>query len=180
MALHEFCCVHAEVFSRFIDEIKPSTSTLVHSVYYIMNSIFLHKQNHPDDPVNNEHFCRLMINSLLDDGRFARMFIKDQVMPWMDLWAASAKSAEAAGDMNPGIAIENRLWFTHHLAVMLAVNHLPETCVIPYACNAQNLCDEAVLFSLRGMGLTESAIATHYNPSAIQLFTKKIFEALNP
>ncbi len=181
VALHEFCCANTDVFARFIDNLTPSTSTLVHSVYFMQITIFLHKQTDPENNVNNVHFCRLMMTSLLDDGDFARMFIADQVMPWLDLWKACVATAVAEGDMlAEGVTPANKLWFTHHLAVMMAVTHLPERDVIPYPNKSYNLCDEAVLFCLRGMGLTEKAIASHYNPKAIQLFTQKFFKALNP
>ena len=180
MALHEFCRVKSEVFHKFIDDLTPSTSTLVHSVYFMMISIFLHKQTDPCDPVNNENFCRLMMGSFLEDGEFASKFIADQVVPWLKLWGECVQSAIDSGDMLPeGVSAHNKLWFTHHLAVMLAVAHLPGEQVIPYDMNPQSLCDEAVLFSLRGMGLTEKAIQNHYNPKAVLLFTEKLFNALN-
>jgi len=48
--------------------------------------------------------------------------------------------------------------------------HLPEKPVINYKLPREALVHQAVWFILSGMGLTRQAIATHYNPKALDLF----------
>jgi hypothetical protein len=53
---------------------------------------------------------------------------------------------------------------------MLGAMHLPAEPVVDYRVDREQLVNEAVWFSLRGIGLTEKAIATYYNPNALSLF----------
>jgi len=62
------------------------------------------------------------------------------------------------------------LIFTHHLAVMVATMHLPEQAVVDYEVSREELLHETMLFCLRGIGLSDSAIARYYDPKALELF----------
>ena len=64
----------------------------------------------------------------------------------------------------------NRCLFGHHLACMIAVMHLPERPVIDYATPREGLLDQAVQFSLRGMGLSDAVIQRHYQPAEFTEF----------
>ena len=46
---------------------------------------------------------------------------------------------------------------------------LPAKPVIDYGLSRDELVEQAVWFSLRGMGLKEEAIRRHYNPKALTL-----------
>ena len=50
--------------------------------------------------------------------------------------------------------------------------------MIRYGLPREQLIDQAVRFALRGMGLTDAAIAVHYNPQAMALFTANLAKAL--
>ena len=60
--------------------------------------------------------------------------------------------------------------FAHHLAAMIAIDHLPRRPVIDYRVDREELLHEVIWFALRGLGLTDKAIARHYNPKALSVF----------
>src|SRR6266511_5192147 len=49
---------------------EPSTSTLVHIVYYLLRTIVMGK---PGDTISSELKHRLILNSCLEDGEFTRL-----------------------------------------------------------------------------------------------------------
>ena len=53
---------------------------------------------------------------------------------------------------------------------MIAIMHLPKTPVVNYRVSREELLHQAVWFVLRGIGLTDKALAIHYNPKALSLF----------
>jgi len=53
---------------------------------------------------------------------------------------------------------------------MIAINHLPKKPVIDYHVTREELLHEVIWFALRGLGLTDNAIARYYNPKALSAF----------
>jgi AcrR family transcriptional regulator len=112
---------------------------------------------------------RLMLHSILEDGDYARELfaaIAPRVVP---LFIASLAAAEAAGDLAP-IASSggNRFWFAHHVAAMMAFSFLPPQGFIPYEGGIDRLVEEASAFILRGIGMTEAAIAASHAALPLQ------------
>ncbi|HWD60561.1 MAG TPA: helix-turn-helix domain-containing protein [Stellaceae bacterium] len=103
---------------------------------------------------------RLMLHSVLEDGDYARELfaaIAPRVVP---LFTASLASAEAAGDLASRMAGgANSFWFAHHVAAMMAIAFLPQEGFIPYEGDIDRLVEDAGDFILRGIGMTETAIA---------------------
>ena len=105
---------------------------------------------------------RLVLHSCLEDGAYARELfeaVSAQVMPF---FTASFDAAVAAGDVvsTPG-AIANHFWFAHHLAAMMAFASLPGQSCVPYEGTLEALVDEASHFILRGIGMSDAAIAAN-------------------
>jgi AcrR family transcriptional regulator len=148
--------------------LEPSTSTLVHIVYYIMRTVAIGR---PNDPVGWETRHRLIVNSCLEDGAFPRHLFNTQFSCCLDKIDGCLAAAKAQGDVAPSpVATHNRCLFAHHLACMIAIMHLPKNPVIDYGVSRQELLNQAVWFVLRGMGLMDQAIATYYNAQALSLF----------
>jgi len=112
---------------------------------------------------------RLMLHSCLEDGDYARELfaaIAPRVVP---LFTASLTVAEAAGDLVPLAAPgANRFWFAHHVAAMMAFAFLPHQGCIPYEGDIDRLVEEASDFALRGIGMTEAAIAASHTALPLQ------------
>lgn len=148
--------------------LEPSTSTLVHLVYFLIARIVLKKAPTGEDPVS---LNRLMLHSVMSDGEFARQFLQRASATWGPKFRDSLKAAHAAGDLvDCPVPLGIRSWFTHHLAVMLMIQHLPATPTIDYGVGREKLVEHAVWFCLRGVGLKDEAIKRTYNPKALALF----------
>ena len=105
---------------------------------------------------------RLVLHSCLEDGAYARELfeaVSAQVMPF---FTASFDAAVAAGDVvsTPG-AIANHFWFAHHIAAMMAFASLPGQSCVPYEGTLDALVDDASHFILRGIGMSDAAIAAN-------------------
>ena len=67
---------------------------------------------------------------------------------------------------------KNSVWFTHHLTVMLSQMWMTGESIVEYEESLDNLIKQAVWFGLRGMGMKDEAIETHYNPEALEMMAK--------
>jgi len=112
---------------------------------------------------------RLMLHSCLEDGVYARELfaaIAPRVVP---LFTASLQAAETAGDLTPVAANgANCFWFAHHVAAMMALAFLPQEGIIPYEGDLDRLVEDASDFILRGIGMTEAAIAASHAAPPLQ------------
>jgi TetR/AcrR family transcriptional regulator, transcriptional repressor of aconitase len=102
-----------------------------------------------------------MTNSHLDDGEFARLLYEKIGGLIGPAFTASLQQAIEAGDASPvGREPLNLFWFAHHTVLMMALTQLPAVPCLTYA-EAAGLERQACEFILRGIGLTEPAIAAH-------------------
>jgi hypothetical protein len=114
---------------------------------------------------------RLMLRSLMEDGEFARLFLQGMPSQWVGKVEECIKAAIAADDAVDGpVRPSLRGWFAQHLAAMIMNNLRPAKPVVDYGVSRDKLVEQAVWFTLRGMGLKEEAIKRYYNPKALALF----------
>ena len=148
--------------------VEPSTSTLVHIVYYLLRTIVMGK---PGDTISWEVKHRMILNSCLEDGEFTRVLYENRFSCCFNKVEACLAAAEESGDIvSSPVGRQNRVRFAHHLAAIIAINHLPKKPVIDYKVDREELLHEVTWFALRGLGLTDQAIARHYNPKALSVF----------
>ena len=148
--------------------VEPSTSTLVHIVYYLLRTIVMGK---PGDTISWEVKHRMILNSCLEDGEFTRVLYENRFSCCFNKVEACLAAAEESGDIvSSPVGRQNRVRFAHHLAATIAINHLPKKPVIDYKVDREELLHEVTWFALRGLGLTDQAIARHYNPKALSVF----------
>ena len=137
--------------------LEPSSATLVQMMRFMVRHFLLGDEDHRCE---TDTRLRLMLHSCLEDGEYARELFErifERVHP---LFAASIAAALAAGDLNPGpIASANRFWFAQHVAAMAACFLLPGEGCVPYAGTVEEVAEEASWFILRGIGMTDTAIA---------------------
>ncbi|THD75422.1 MAG: TetR/AcrR family transcriptional regulator [Bradyrhizobium sp.] len=137
---------------------EPSTATLVELVKGMVRH-FLQIMDGPDEQEGQR--LRLMTTSHLDDGEFARLLyakVGDLIGP---VFTASLDGAVAAGDASRiGSEPLNLFWFAHHTLLMAALARLPAVPCLAYG-NAGGLERQLCEFILRGIGLNETAIASH-------------------
>jgi AcrR family transcriptional regulator len=137
---------------------QPSTATLVKLIAGMVRH-YLQIADGPDE--QEEERLRLMVTSHLDDGEFARLlYIK--IAEWLgDKFVGSLERAVAHGDaVRVTDAPLDLFWFAHHTVLTTALTRLPKTPCLAYGTTAsieRQLCH----FILRGIGLTDAAIASY-------------------
>jgi hypothetical protein len=137
-------------------------------VYYVIRANMVGRAK---EPIDHDTRLRLLLNSCLDDGAFARSLLKNRLAECLPRIEACMEAAAKTGDLAGGpLTHRNRLLFTHHLAVMLGTMHLPHRAVVDYQVSREELLKEAVWFALRGLGLRDEAISKHFDPHALALF----------
>jgi TetR/AcrR family transcriptional regulator, transcriptional repressor of aconitase len=148
-------------------ELEPSTQTLV----ILIREMVRHFQGVAETPDQQEaQRLRLMLTSHLDDGEFARLIYQKVGGLIGPVFTASLQRAVEAGDAT-GVGREpmNLFWFAHHAVLMSTLTRLPFTPCLTYG-NAADLERQLCEFILRGIGLNETAIASHLDrdPSRIE------------
>lgn len=166
--IQRFSCQGNDPAVQKLAGLKASASTLVYLVYYFMRALVLGK---PVGTVEWDTRHRLMLKSLLEDGAFARLVYQNRFDCYCSRMETCLEAALAAGDavkspLTPG----NRARFAYHVGAWMALVHLPPKPAINYRVSREKLLDQSVWFVLRGMGLTDQALATYYNPAALALF----------
>ena len=138
--------------------LPPSTDTLV----ILIRGMVRHFQEVLAEPEQEEaQRMRLMIISHLNDGEFARLLFEKVGALIEPAFAASLSRAIAQGDAGRvGRTPLNLFWFAHHTAMMASLSRLPPVPTLPYG-NDPDLERQLCEFILRGIGLTEAAIAEH-------------------
>jgi AcrR family transcriptional regulator len=162
-AMQAFCSAERdpERLER-IKALEPSTATLV-VIVHLMVARIVRKECGDDEETALHH--QLMLRSMMEDGEFARLYFHRSVSCWLTMVQQCLEAACAAGDaacepVRPDLGGI----FTHHLAKTLMLSLLPAKPVVDYGMPLEPLIEQAVWFSLRGMGVKDEAIRRHYNP----------------
>src|SRR3989442_14798026 len=96
---------------------EPSTSTLVHIVYYLLRTIVMGK---PGDTISWETKHRMILNSCLEDGEFTRVLYENRFSCCFNNVRACLAAAEATDDIvECMVSRVNRVRFAHHVAAMI-------------------------------------------------------------
>ncbi len=124
---------------------------------------------------------RLFFQSLLHDGEHARHVLADTAANWMGYVFASYQAAVASGDIVelPG-EVALRFRFVQQLGMALKLSHLPDPPALAYQSTVRELADQAVQFSLRGVGVTNAAIQQHFQPEALRTRLAELFPESTP
>jgi len=147
---------------------EPSTSTLVHIIYYMVRNVAMGK---PDERDGWETRQRLVLNSCLEDGDFLRQLFRNRFSRCFSRVDQCFAAAAAAGDlMETPVRRENALRFAHNVGLALAAMRLPDRPAIEYQGSAESVINQSVWFVLRGVGLKENAINTYFHPKALAAF----------
>ncbi len=169
-AMQAFCCNERdpERLER-VKSLEPSTSTLVLIVHMMVSQI-VRRGACADEDATVQH--RLMLRSMMEDGEFARLFFKRNLSCWMTKVEECLESAALAGEANRGpVRPKAAAIFTHHLAKIIMLSLIPAPPVVDYELPVETLIEQAVWFSLRGMGVKDEAIRRHYNPEALAILS---------
>src|SRR5215469_4743483 len=142
-----------------LDALAPSTAILAEMVEAMFQHIVFGAF---DDPATSKIRQRLMLQSLLEDGEYARVLLSRVGVRCLPIFEASLAAARAAGDLRgPGLDPLNAFWFAGHVAAQIAHGRLPASEVIAYTGTIEAVTADAVRFCLRGIGFADEAIERH-------------------
>ena len=171
LEIQNFSCKGMDPAVKRLLELETSTGTLVRLVYYLLRLMILAL---PMGPLGWETRCRLMANSFLEDGGYARVLFKTRFESFCAKLEACREAAIAAGDaVRGGVTNRNAVRFAHHVGAYIALAHLPKQPVIDYQARRQELLEQAAAFVLRGMGLTDVALQRYLNAKALARMTRE-------
>jgi len=138
--------------------LEPSTAALVELIQSMVRH-FLMIADGPD--IEEAQRLRLMVNSHLDDGEFARLLYAKVEKLIGPMFVASLEAAIASGDASRiGREPANLFWFAHHTVLTAAMTRLPAVPCLAYG-DTNGLERQLCEFLLRGIGLNDAAIAAH-------------------
>lgn len=144
-------------FDRLL-AMAPSTRRLVLTVEYLIGHVV---------EGEGEDFPRLMAQSLLGDGEFARTALARFQRELGPFFVEALAAARAAGDLESEASEDAAaLWWVQHLGLALRLVSLPPERLIRYGGGRRRVVQGAVRFALRGLGLTAAAMAREYQPGA--------------
>ena len=148
---------------RELMALAPSTATLVRIVHAFYGSHIEQQDEMAEDYKGT--LARLMFRSMTEDGEFARSYLRAVPSRLARGIAQCIRAAIDAGDLVAApVSPDLAGWLTHHLAIMLMLNHLATPPSLDYGMPRAALVHQAVLFALRGIGLKEKAIQRYYRP----------------
>lgn len=163
----------SSIFNNELEKLQAGAETLVKYSYLIMRVILFEVPGFEEAQYWHE---RLMFRSLVGDPRYAQAHFKNV----QDYIAVKIpKCIEAAirdGDIVPAdVAPVNHFWFLHHLAMAINLCFLSNEPAFIYGGSKEELGRQALLFSLRGMGMTPEAISRICRPEKLEAFFNKMY-----
>ncbi len=161
--VQDVLCAEPAPLGEDLEGNRPSTETLVWVLFMATRAMI----DPPASMKTNPLFPRLMLQSLLDDGAFARLHTERRLSGIADLVTKSLLVARAEGDMESGSMFEPpeqlNFWFAHHVMAMVHLMNLSDEPVLSYPEDKQKTVDYVMTFVLRGIGLTQAAIHRYYD-----------------
>jgi AcrR family transcriptional regulator len=169
--LQQWCMRDTMNVAERMAQLESGTQTLVLAIYFMTRQILASSEG------EKRASCikRLMLASLMDDGDFARGMLKRNTGRFIPKLVECLEAARKAGDLaDKGRHPDVRVWLAHHVAVMASNMLLPARAVVDYGMGGDALAEEIARFSLRGLGLTEEALARHFAPKALAAFASRL------
>lgn len=189
-AIQAGCIAHATEDAARFEHLPDSTECLVMIVWLMMNKICSGTQREIDTLGENRPLIRLVMRSLLDDGDFAETFMNGAAAGWVRKVRACAEAAYATGDLHESPTHSSiGVWFGHHLSMSMVMTTLPNRDTVDYGLatpdgeggpTPDQLTEHSVRFVLRGIGLTDAAIARYYRPESFEFLLEAGRDGVDP
>src|ERR1039458_1997190 len=142
----KFSCQDNDPVVQKLAGLKPSASSLVYLVYYVMRALVL---GQPVGAIPWDTRHRLMLKSLLEDGTFARLVYQSRFDCYCSLIESCLEAATTAGDAVKGpLTKGNGARFAYHVGAWMALVHLPPKPAINYRVSREKLLDHLSCFFL--------------------------------
>lgn len=166
--LNSLCKGTTTFAKRALSKRQRSTETLCFFAYLITSIIALYRlPGETERPEDAQNIIRLMGFSFLEDGRFVKVVLRDCIGSLFDDWKELYKVAHRNGDLEVKSIDEKELWIAYELMVGAGIFHLTGPHRLPALHgDEEDFLERVSLFTLRGLGLKESALKAHFKPKA--------------
>lgn len=167
-ALQSHCCqAKAGEKAEMLGKLGDSTASLVMLVHYMMAKMMRPVSMVPEA---EQALHRLLANSIIEDGNFARGFMQRVGSEFIQKIESCLTAAIEGGDAQSS-PLQGRIgaWFVQHFAAMLMLNEMPGRPVVELDVDRTAQVEQAVWFALQGLGVKPEAIRQNYHPQAFAL-----------
>jgi AcrR family transcriptional regulator len=152
------CCLKFTELAALFNTIEDSLSGL-RMVVQVMAEVILDEGASAGPSQDRRIFHRLMLQSVIDDGDFAREFFRQRSSLFINKIEACLRKASlhyaATLPVDLG-AQRSQALFCHNVLVMTALHHLPDCPVVDYQQTRAGIIASAVKFCLGGLGVPET------------------------
>lgn len=170
--LFKYSLRQIDIVMKRLKDLKAGSETIVIMVYAVYLLILIEM---PGRAAEQRSFERLLFHSLLDDAGFARALFRVYHDKYMDIFTESLVIAIRQGDVvTMPVSDENRVWFAHHLAMGLDLCFLTGSSAYGCRLTRDELVNEGVIYSLRGMGMTDEAIRRYFKPDKLREYVMSL------
>lgn len=168
LALQAHCCqAKAGEKAQMLGQLEDSTASLVTLIHYMMAKMLRPAASVPEA---EQALHRLLANSIIEDGNFARGFMQRVGREFIQKIESCLEVAIQAGDVQKSpVQGQVGAWFVQHFAAMLMLNEMPGQPVVALQPDRSSQVEQAVWFALMGLGLKPEAIQRNYHPQAFAL-----------
>jgi AcrR family transcriptional regulator len=165
--------VSAAAFDTLQEPEAGAEALVVH--VYIMFRLILFEVPKLED---HQHWHeRLLFRSLLGDAKYARAHFQSIQKMLENRIHACFEAAASKGEIADNhLGHSAKMWFTHHLAMALNLCHMAEKPAYEYEGSREELSEQAILFCLRGIGMTETAIEKYFQPEKLKTMFEEIYK----
>ena len=155
-AIIEICSNDDPTRFEALSRLAPSTETLAIIVHDVVAYFATHKQRNAAE--QSRH--RLFLQSLTDDGEFARIGMATFGAALMPLLSRSLEAARLADDLAESVPIARSFWLTALLQIIIGSMALHGGINPADKTSTEEWVAETTRFILRGMGLKSDAVKT--------------------
>ena len=160
-----------EPIRKRLEDVPTDTHNLVFLIYTLVAFVFRDVGREADEA---RLMKRIMARSIMGDGVMAKRQMCNYEIVQRKMQSCY-EAAIAAGDVNrPQSNNWLRLWFSHHLAVMLGLLQTSDSPVIEHGADDMTIHREAVRFCLRGLGVKEAVIDGYGSFSEFEICAEEI------
>ena len=164
-AIVEHCSNDDPTRFQALEQLTPSTATLIAVINDVVCYFATLKQRSATEQIRH----RLFLQSLVDDGEFARVGLTafgDAILPVMN---RSVAAARLAGDMDHDVTISRAFWLAALLQIMIGSMSLHGGPNPKDTATTAEWVTEASRFILRGIGVKPAALNMPYTSPLLNL-----------